>query len=180
MKQLVQEILDFYFLKMRAPDISELSEIKNTPVLSEKWACFVTLYFKWELRGSAGNIKEIHESLAEEILANTLEAISKDSRFPPLKLEEKEWISYRVDRIKERTMIDLEEARKLDPLKHGIIAIKRDYEKLAVILPNISAKLLLWNDLITVIGNKLSDSKLGDKNYIFYKIETDTERSKVR
>lgn len=177
MKQLVQEILDFYFLKMRAPDISELSELKNTPPLAEAGACFVTLYHKWEVRGSAGNIKEIQATLGEEILANTIEAISKDTRFQALKLEEREGLSYRVDRIKERTMIDLEEVRKLDPVKYWVIAIKRDYEKLAVILPNISAKLLLWSDLIAVLWNKLSDTKLDNTNYIFYKIETEVERS---
>ncbi len=177
MKQLVQEILDFYFLKMRTPDVSELSEIKNIPPLNEKGACFVTLYLKWEVRGSAWNIKEIQASLGEEILANTIEAISKDGRFSPLKLEEREWLEFRVDLIKGRTMIDLEELRKLDPVKYWVIAIKRDYEKLAVILPNISPKLLLWSDTIGVLGNKLSDSKLGDKDYIFYKIETEVERS---
>jgi len=42
------------------------------------------------VRGSAGNIKEIRPTLAEEILANTIAAISKDTRFRPLTLEEKE------------------------------------------------------------------------------------------
>ena len=173
----VQEIIDFYFLKMRAPDISELSEKKNTPPLSEKWACFVTLYSKWEVRWSAGNIKEIHGTLAEEFLANTIEAMTKDTRFAPLKLEEKEGLSFRIDIIKHRTMIELEEVKKLDPVKTWVIAIKRDYEKLAVILPNMSAKLLMGSDFLTSLEKKLSDTKLSDKAYIFYKIETEIERS---
>ncbi|MCH8518943.1 AMMECR1 domain-containing protein [Candidatus Gracilibacteria bacterium] len=177
MKQLVQEILDFYFLKMRAPDISELSDIKNTPPLNEKGACFITLYSKGEVRGSAGNIKEIYETLAEEILANTFEALTKDNRFSPLKLEEKDGLNFRIDRISQRTMIELEEVKKLDPIKYGVIAIKRDYEKLAVILPNISAKLLLGSDFLTSLEKKLSDAKLSDKSYIFYRIETEVERN---
>jgi len=173
----IQEIIDFYFLKMRAPDISELSEIKNTPPLSEKWACFITLYHKWEVRWSAGNIKEVHSTLAQEFLINTLEAMTKDSRFKPLTLDEKEWLSFRADIIKQRSMIELEEIKKLDPIQSWVIAIKRDYEKLAVILPNISPKLLIGSDFLTSLEKKLSDAKLSDKNYIFYKIETEIERS---
>ncbi len=173
LQEFVQQIIDLYFLKMRTPDISELFEYKNTPPLNERWACFVTLYYKWEVRGSAGNIKEIRPTLAEEILANTIAAISKDTRFRPLTLEEKEWLSFRVDIIKNRSMIGLEEVKKLDPVKAWVIAIKRDYEKLAAILPNISPKLLVGSDFIISLEKKLSETKLSDKNYIFYKIETE-------
>ena len=173
----VQHIIDAYFLKMRAPDISELPEEKNTPPLSEKWACFVTLYHKGEVRWSAGNIKEVHPTLAEEMLTNTVEAMTKDKRFTPITFDEKEWLNFRVDIIKNRAMIELEEVRKLDPVKMWVIAIKRDYEKLAVILPNISPKLLIWSDLLTSLEKKLSDTKLSDKAYIFYKIETEIERN---
>ena len=177
MKELVQEILDFYFTKMRAPDITELSKIKNTPILEEKWACFITLYSQWEIRGSAGNIKEIYPTLGEEILTNTIEAITKDARFSPVSLEERDHISFRIDYIKQRAMIHLEELKKLDPVKYWVIAIRRDYEKIATILPNISAKLLLWSDFIISLEKKLQDTKLNDTTYIFYKIETDIERS---
>ena len=173
----VQQIIDSYFLKMRVPDISELSDEKNNAPLSEKWACFVTLYHKWEIRWSAGNIKEVLPTLAQELLANTTEALAKDSRFTPIKYEEKEWLSFRVDIIQNRTMLELEEIKKLDPVKNGVIAIKRDYEKLAAILPNISPKLLVWSDFIASLEKKLSDTKLSDKNYIFYKIETEIIRS---
>ena len=177
MIQFVHEIINAYFLKMRVPDISELSEEKNQTPLNERWACFITLYHKWEIRWNAWNIKEILPTLAEEILANTIEAITKDARFSPLKFEEKEWLSFRIDIIKNRTMIELEEIKKLDPVKNWVIAIKRDYEKLAAILPNISPKLLMWSDFLGVLEKKLSDTKLSDKNYIFYKIETEIEQS---
>ena len=47
-------------------------------------------------------------------------------------------ISLRLDTISDRKVVDLATLKKLDPVKNGVIAIRRDYEKLAVILPNIS------------------------------------------
>lgn len=173
MKEFVSEILKIYFEKMREPQMSELTIPES--IKEKKWSCFVTLFIAGEVRGSAGNIKEIYGSLAEELLANTMQALTKDKRFPPLTLEESEKIQFRIDLISERKIISEAEMIALDPVKNGVIAIKRDYEKLAVILPNMSPKLLTWHDFAPVLLEKLSQSKFSEKDYILYGIETTQE-----
>ena len=173
MKEIVSQILSQYFTKMRAPKIEELQiDEKYT---SMTWCCFVTLYINWEVRWSAGNIKEIQTNIALELLDNTIQALTQDKRFLPLTLQESEKIQFRVDFISHRDMLSLKDISWCDPIKNGIIAIHRDYEKLAVVLPNISPKLMTWDDLLPVLWNKLKDKKIEDKNYIFYKIETTVE-----
>jgi len=173
MKELVSHILEAYFKEMKTPKIQELNvseDLKN-----KKGSCFITIYSKWEVRGSAGNIKEIHGNLAEEILDNTMQALTWDKRFSPLTLTESEDLGFRIDYISGRKIISEAELKKLDPVKSGVIAIKRDYEKLAVILPNISPKLLTWSDFIPVLLKKLEEKKFSEKDYILYSIETQVE-----
>lgn len=173
MKEIVEKTLWFYFTKMRAPTLEELWY--NTESFPEKACCFVTLYINGEVHGSAGNIKEISGNLWQELIENTIHALTKDKRFSPLTKDESEKIQFRADRITERNMIDYTDISSLDPVKDGIIAIKRDYEKLAVILPNMSPKILTGNDFLPVLANKLSEKSLSEKNYIFYKISTQIE-----
>jgi len=56
-----------------------------------------------------------------------------------------------------------------------VIAIKRDYDKLAVILPNISPKILTGSDFIEILKNKLQEKKFDEKDYIIYSISTISE-----
>lgn len=174
MKTIVSWVLDIYFKKMREPKLEEL-EIQKTALTSEKWCCFVTLYLNGEVRGSAGNIKEIHESLAQELISNTMQSLTWDKRFTPLTLDEAEKIQFRIDKISNRTMINVVDIKDIDPVKNGIIAIHREYEKLAVVLPNMSPKILTGDDFIPVLQNKLQEKNIDDKNYIFYSIETISE-----
>lgn len=173
MKEIVQQILDIYFKNMRQPTLWELSI--GTEINQEKGCCFITLYINGEVRGSAGNIKEIHGNIVEELLDNTMQALTGDKRFSPLKLEEAEKIQFQVDIIDHREMIHLKDINTLDPVKNGIIAIKRDYKKLATILPNISPKLMTGDDFIPVLQKKLDDKKITDKTHIFYQITTQVE-----
>ena len=161
---------------MQAPRLADITITEES--LTETSGCaFVTIFLNGEVRGSAGNVKEIHGSLAEEIIASTVAALKEDTRFAPLTLEESEKIQFRVDTISSREIISLKDIDSLDPVKQGMIVIHRDYEKLAVVLPNISAKLLTGKDFIPVLQEKLSEKKLDDKNCIFYKIETKQEQS---
>ena len=174
MKELVAQILDVYFKKMREPKLEELSGV-NENLSSERGCCFITLYLNGEVHGSAGNIKEISPSLAHELIENTIQALTGDKRFSPLTLAESEKLQFRVDHITDRKMISIDDFKKLDPIKVWIIAIKRDYEKLAVILPNMSPKIITGDDFIAVLKKKLSVTKFKEKDYILYQISTKTE-----
>lgn len=174
MIDIAQQTFDHYFNKFLAPTAKEII-IKDLTLQEKTGNVFITLYKNGEVRGSAGNIKEIEGNLVEEIIANTMEAATSDERFGKIKAEEKSQIQIRLDFISNRKIIDETTLRRLDPVKNGVIAIKRDYEKLAVILPNISANLITGSDFIEVLGRKLAGEKINDKNFILYQIETTVE-----
>ncbi len=159
---------------MREPTLAEL-ELWENPLLQEQGCSFVTLYINGEVRGSAWNIKEISPNIAEEIRLNTLQALTWDKRFTPITLEESETLKFRVDQITNRTIIGETELQKLDPTKHGVIAIQRTYDKVAVILPNISPKLMNGADFIPVLKQKLDEKEFKASDYIIYQIETNVE-----
>lgn len=174
MKEVVAEALNIYFKKMREPTLAEMWKI-DEKLLAEKSCCFVTLYLNGEVHGSSGNIKEIHSSIAQELISNTIAALTHDKRFSPLTLDEADKLQYRIDKIVDRGMISLDDLKKLDPVSSGVIAIKRDYEKVAIILPNMSPKILTWEDFIPVLLNKMGERKLENDDYILYKITTEVE-----
>jgi AMMECR1 domain-containing protein len=80
--------------------------------------------------------------LVLEIIENTIEAISQDSRFSPVKLDEVKDIKIRVDLITSRKILKESEVLSIDPVKNGVLVIKKDYSSTALILPNINPLLL--------------------------------------
>lgn len=174
MKEIVSQSIEHFFKKMQKANISEI-QVNDASLLEQKWSVFVTLYINGEVHGSAGNIKEIENSLAEEAIASSYEALTQDKRFKPLTKDESEKIQFRVDTITDRKIINQKDILSLDPVKQWLIAIMREYDSGAVILPNMSPKLLTGEDLIPVMQAKLWAKKIDDKNCIFYSIETKSE-----
>jgi len=168
---LAQQTIDFFTTNLREPKLEEL-KLENQALVQERGCVFVTIYKKGEIRGSAGNIKEIEASLAEETIKSTIAAISTDKRFKPLTKAEAEWIRIRIDKIKNRKVLDAWGVSSIDPVTHGIIVIKRDYSKLVTILPNISPAVLSSTDLVDYLEAKLWE-KFIEKEYIVYEIETE-------
>ena len=182
MLNIVKQTIDFYFQKMRAPQVSEL-EISRSELTTTKWSCFVTLFLNWEVRGAAGNIKEIKNSIAEELIENTIEAMTKDKRFDILTASEAKDIKIRVDLITNRKVLArtddeakkwVETISKIDPVKNWIIVIKKDYTSTATILPNIDPKLISWKDYMWILSAKLWEA-FDENKYIIYEIDTKIE-----
>lgn len=174
MIDIAQQTLEHYFTKFLTPKPNEVI-VKDVSLQDKKGNVFVTLYKNGEVCGSAGNIKEIEENLVAEIIANTIKAATDDERFEKIKAEEKGSIKIRLDYITDRKIIDEVGLRRLDPVKNGVIAIKRDYEKLAVILPNMSPNLITGSDFLEVLARKLGWDKVTDKDFIIYQITTKME-----
>lgn len=171
MISIAKQTIDFYLKNFKTPKIEELN-ITDKSLLENKWSVFVTIYKKWDIRGASGNIKEIMWTLAEEIIENTVWAISKDSRFKPVKLDESKDLKIRIDTIVNRKVLQDNEILQIDPTKFWVLAIKKDYSSMAVILPNINPILLTWEDLIPVLKEKFKTKEFMEKDYIIYQIET--------
>jgi len=182
MISIVKQTVEFYLQKMRTPKVDEL-EISRSEYLTTKWSCFVTIFLNWEVRGWAGNIKEIKNSIAEELIENTIEAITKDSRFEKLTIWESKNIKIRVDLITNRKVLartdeeakaKIETVSKIDPIKNWIIVIKKDYTNTTTILPNIDPKIIAWKDYTNILTAKLWEN-FDENKYIIYEIETKQE-----
>lgn len=170
MIEIVKQIIDFYLRNWKEPTLWDL-KIDDKTLLERQANVFVTVYKNGEVRGSAWNVKELEQNLILELLKNTVAAISRDSRFDPVKSSEAGELRVRVDEIVNRTVLSAWEMKKLDPLKHWLLVIKKDYSKLAVILPNISWRLMNWEDFYGVLDKKLWEN-FKEEDYIVYSIET--------
>ncbi|MDR3151104.1 MAG: AMMECR1 family protein [Candidatus Peribacteria bacterium] len=115
------------------------------------------------------------ENSVLELIENTISAISKDPRFSPLSMNEAPETKIRVDKIISRDVLRNKTINDLDPTTSGVITIKKDYSKIACILPNINPKLFVGADLIPVLEEKLKEKKLILEDYIIYEIKTEVE-----
>lgn len=170
MLDIVKQTLDYYLKNNIAPNEYQI-EVSDQRVLNEKWMIFVTLYKNWEITWSSWNIVEIGKNVFEEIVSNTVEAL-KDVRFEMLKIEDLPNVKTRIDIVRNRVLLDENAFKSIDPLKYWIIAIKKDYLKLAIILPNISNSMNSLDDIKHVLSKKL-DEEFKFENYIVYSLETE-------
>lgn len=83
---------------------------------------FVSLHERGELRGCIGTIAPTRRNLAEEVAANAVAACSQDPRFPPVRPDELDYLSYSVDVLgSPEPVSSLEE---LDPKRYGVIVTR--------------------------------------------------------
>lgn len=175
MLEIVKQTIDFYIKNLKTPYTEDINFDSEKSLLDERWCFFVTIYLKWEVRWSAGNIKEIKDNSALELIESAVSAISKDSRFSPLSLSESKDIKIRVDKIIYKEILKDKKILDLDPAISWLLVIKKDYSKTACILPNINPKLFAWEDFLPVLAEKLWEKIFVEEDYIVYEIKTETE-----
>lgn len=172
MLSIAKQTIEYYLKYLKTPQLDQINII-DEKLLNTNWSVFVTIYLNWEIRWSAWNIKEIKPTLVEEIIENTIQAISNDKRFKPLKFKEIDKIKIRIDKIIEKRVLQDNEIWQIDPTKSWVLAIKKDYSAMAMILPNINSLLLTWIDLIPVLKNKFNIKDFNESDYIIYEIKTE-------
>ena len=100
---------------------------------STRTGVFVSLHQWGRLRGCIGTVYPVTRSLGEEIIRNAVSAGSSDSRFPPVRREELETLTYSVDVLGvPETIFNREE---LDPKRYGVIVTSG--RRRGVLLPNL-------------------------------------------
>lgn len=171
----VHQILQYYHVHKTMPSMQDLTiaNEEDREILSKKGAVFVTLYYLWNIVWSSGNVIELKQNIAEELIENTFQAIH-DNRFPNIE-HALDLIQVRIDIIEKRILLNVGEIETLNPVKEWVLVIKKDYTKLACILPNISNLLTTWKDFFPILSNKL-DETFQETNYIMYKIYTTVYR----
>lgn len=94
---------------------------------------FVSLHKEGKLRGCIGTIAPAQSCLAEEIIMNGVAAATEDPRFPQVRPDELDALSYSVDVLGEPEPVDSLE--QLDPARYGVI-VTRGFKR-GLLLPDL-------------------------------------------
>ena len=94
---------------------------------------FVSLHEGGELRGCIGTISPVTGSVADEIVRNGVAAASEDPRFPPVRPDELDALTYSVDVLFPPEPVD--SPAELDPARYGVI-VAQGYRR-GLLLPNL-------------------------------------------
>ncbi|MGE4443446.1 MAG: AMMECR1 domain-containing protein [Candidatus Altimarinota bacterium] len=168
MINVVKQVIEYYLTNGTIPTKNEII-ITDNSLLEKKGTVFVTLYKNGNIVGSSGNVVELENNLATELIQNAVFSL-QDPRFEKLTLSDLEKIKIRIDIITSRNILD-KKFEDLNPAKSGILVIKKDYTKLSIILPNISSTLVSGKDFPKILSRKLEEIfKIED--YIVYEIQT--------
>ena len=105
-------------------------------LLSARAACFVSIKtHTGDLRGCIGTIEPIKPNLAEELIANAINAASRDPRFDPVSASELQGLRYSVDILEApepATFADL------NPKVYGVIVEDESGTRRGLLLPDIA------------------------------------------
>jgi AmmeMemoRadiSam system protein A/AmmeMemoRadiSam system protein B len=118
---------------IRTGDMLEPSTAEG--LLAARAPCFVCLKTaNGELRGCIGTIEPVKETLAEEIVANSISAAINDPRFDAVRKDELPNLVYSVDVLlpPEPAAID-----ELDPAIYGVIVEDESGSRRGLLLPDI-------------------------------------------
>lgn len=101
----------------------------------ERAACFVSIKTdEGDLRGCIGTIEPVKETLAEELIANAINAATRDPRFPPIAPDELPRLRYSVDVLSTPEPASFEE---LDPAIYGVIVEDEKGMRRGLLLPDL-------------------------------------------
>lgn len=121
-----------------APIISKDEISKQYPKILEEQATFVTLNLDGRLRGCIGSLVA-HRPLYDDLVHNAQSAAFGDPRFPPVSLEEFQYLDIEVSLLTPAVLLPYEDIAdlrsKVIPNKHGIILKHGGYQ--ATFLPQV-------------------------------------------
>jgi len=101
----------------------------------ERAACFVSIKTaSGDLRGCIGTIEPVKQTLAEELIANAINAATRDPRFQPVTAAELPDLSYSVDVLSPPVPAAFEE---LDPSIYGVIVEDEAGRRRGLLLPDL-------------------------------------------
>jgi AmmeMemoRadiSam system protein A len=130
---------------LNQPDDFDLEDaLKKYPSIEENGAAFVTINTKPndQLRGCIGSL-QAYRPLYKDIILNAQAAALRDSRFPPLSVEELKHITLEVSILSEPKVLEYHDKKdlksKVVPFQDGIVL--KLHGKQATYLPQV------WEDL---------------------------------
>lgn len=132
--RLARSAAETYVLERRTVEPAPSPE---TSLLSRPFACFVCIKTAGrELRGCIGTVEPEKETLAEEVVANSIKAATRDPRFRPLSTDELPSVRYSVDVLGGLEPAQFED---LDPANFGVVVTDQSGSRRGLLLPNIES-----------------------------------------
>jgi AmmeMemoRadiSam system protein A/AmmeMemoRadiSam system protein B len=108
---------------------------RPSALLSVRAACFVSIKtHAGELRGCIGTIEPLKPNLVEELIANAINAATRDPRFSPISTAELPDLRYSVDVLAAPEPATMAE---LDPKIYGVIVEDESGTRRGLLLPDI-------------------------------------------
>lgn len=107
-----------------------------TALLSVRASCFVSIKtHAGDLRGCIGTIEPTRQNLGEELIANAINAATRDPRFDPISASELAELRYSVDILGAPEPASFED---LDPKIYGVIVEDESGKLRGLLLPDIA------------------------------------------
>lgn len=100
----------------------------------ESGAVFVSIYKNGMLRGCIGSLNSVTPSISNEVVQMAVRAAAQDPRFPPVKRDELNSLTYSVDILS--AMEKIQDLQQLNPKQYGVVVCSGD--KRGVLLPNLN------------------------------------------
>lgn len=148
------------------------SIISHENQMKQPRACFVSLKTReGQLRGCIGTITPSRESLAEEIIENSISAATRDPRFPPVSLDELGELLVSVDILSEPC--EVQNIEDLDVRKFGVI-IEKEYRR-GVLLPDLEGVTSIEQQ-ISIAASKAGIYDLKDSTIYRFTVERHSEK----
>jgi AmmeMemoRadiSam system protein A len=138
-ESLAMHIIRGYLIKGEIPEINDIDVVE---FLKNPAACFVTVYFRGELRGCIGNV-DANRPLYRSVINNAVSAAGYDDRFEPLSKADLPDVTVEVTVLSPLTDYRPESEEKLlDYLKTkrpGLVIAKQSHQ--AIFLPQVWEKI---------------------------------------
>ena len=113
--------------------VVEVPDNLSEELLNKQSGVFVSIHKFGSLRGCIGTFLPTTDNIASEIIRNAISAATNDYRFPPIVIDELEWLEINVDVLSEPKPVT--NMNILDPKKYGVIV--RNEEKSGLLLPDL-------------------------------------------
>lgn len=174
MNNLARTILEAFLFEKKTLTSTDIQKIQTIP--KERMPVFVTLMDGENIVGSSGRIYPKHDTLAEELIDNTI-LLASDPRFMPYRdnPEKTRKLHYRVDIFHDDDRRILHHPDELQSGVEGMILLCQKQEKAGIILPHMFHSPLsgeeIYHHLIKKI--ELDTAHLGKGDVILYGVKTE-------
>jgi AmmeMemoRadiSam system protein A len=127
--------LDKWTEEKKYPSEKDMLLYTITPNLEQKAGVFVSLHKLGELRGCIGYVTGT-TTIVQAVIENTINAASKDSRFPPVEMEETQMVDIEISVMTPLTLV--KDIETIEVGKDGLV-IEKGFHK-GLLLPQVAVE----------------------------------------